>query len=91
MGTLGTTDWVISLHLAGGRLSTTLPNNSIVDGLGEGTVGGSCVPLFSAQPPFEVSVALVSLVWVSGPPHLPPILSVGLPRQFRAQPGLWEV
>lgn len=52
-----------------GRLSLPPFKQLIVGGLGEGTVGGSCVPLFSAQPPFEVSVALVSLVWVSGPPH----------------------
>lgn len=51
------------------RLSLLPFKQLIVDGLGEGTVGGSCVPLFSVQPPFEVSVALVSLVWGSGPPH----------------------
>ena len=45
-----------------GRLSLLPLKQLIVDGLGEGTVGGSCVPLFSVQPPFEVSVALVSLV-----------------------------
>lgn len=39
-----------------GGLSLPSLKQPIVDGLGEGTVGGSCVPLLSAQPPFEVSL-----------------------------------
>lgn len=61
------------------RLSLLPFKQLIVDGLGEGTVGGSCVPLFSVQPPFEVSCCpgFFGLGEWSSPP-LPPIPSVGL-------------